>query len=195
MTATSQGRTLPVWQFHALALVALALGGLFVVVWWPAHYPNESDLVKFSGNIARMVVRDDISNTTAGSILPTLTSTYFRLEGVEGEFRYPGSHPKNLAIRNRVGVAIDVWVERGSIGGIEPMIIWQIREHNPFKKDDPDLMGEEIFVSHAEITEQLGEVDRSTFQVGLGLLAAGCAFALLGVGARRWNQRRAEGRI
>ncbi len=37
-----------------------------------------------------------------------LASAYFTLEGVDGEFRYPSTHPKYLLVRNHTAVAIDV---------------------------------------------------------------------------------------
>ncbi len=62
-----------------------------------------------SGEIASVVVRDDIFNTWAGAMMPGgLTSTYFTLKGVDGEFRYPSTHPKYLLVRNHTAVAIDV---------------------------------------------------------------------------------------
>jgi hypothetical protein len=145
MKTTFLARCLPVWPFHALGLVAVVLGGTFVVGWWPAQYPAESALVKLSGEVDRIVVRDDISGTTAGAMLPGWTSTYFTLDGVEGEFRYPRTHPKSLLVRDQTSGALEVWVERTAIGSVEPMIIWQIREHNPYKKEHQDTLGEETF--------------------------------------------------
>ena len=180
---------LPVWPFHALGLVAVVLGGTFVVGWWPSHYPAESELVKLAGEVDQIVVRDDISGTTAGAILPGWTSTYFTLSGVEGEFRYPRTHPKSLRVRDQTSGTLEVWVERTAIGSEEPMIIWQIQEHNPYKKDLQDTLGEETFVSRAEIVERLKRVDRSMVGTGVWLLGLGIASILFGIGAKRWNQR------
>lgn len=180
----------PVWPCHGIGLVAMILGSLFVVVWWPDHYPAESDLVKFSGEVATIAVRDDISDTSAGAMLQGWTSTYFTLEGVDGEFRYPRTHPKNLLVRDQTGVALDIWVERSAVGSDEPMIIWQIREHNPYKKEHEDVLAEETFVSHAEIVERLRQIDRSMVRTGVWLLVAGFASVLLGLGARWWNRTR-----
>jgi len=188
---TLQGRRLPVWPFHAWALVATVLGGVFIVGWWPERYPDESELVKFSGPVSSVAVRDDISGTTAGAMLQGWTSTYFTLEGVDGEFRYPRTHPKNIVVRDQTGVALDVWVERSAIGSDEPMVIWQIREHNPYKKEHSDTLGDETFVSRAEIVQRLTEIDRSMVNVGVWLLVIAFAFALLGVGARWWNRNHA----
>lgn len=194
-TMTFWARRLPVWPFHAWALVAGVLGSVFVVGWWPEHYPDESELVKLSGRVATIVVRDDISGTTAGAMLQGWTSTYFTLEGIDGEFRYPRTHPKNLIVRNRTSAALDIWVERTAIGRHEPMVIWQIREHNPYKKEYSNTLGDETFVSHAEIVQRLVKIDRSMVEAGVGLLAIAFAFVLLGVGAKRWNQSRASKEI
>lgn len=189
MKNTFLARCLPVWPFHALGLVAVVLGGTLVVGWWPAQYPAESALVKLSGEVDQIVVRDDISGTTAGAMLPGWTSTYFTLGGVEGEFRYPRTHPKSLLVRDQTSGVLEVWVERTAIGSDEPMIIWQIREHNPYKKEHQDTLGEETFVSRAEIVERLTRIDRSMVETGAWLLGLGMASVLLGVGTRRWNQR------
>ena len=178
---------LPVWPFHAWGLVAAVLGIVFIIGWWPERYPVESELVKLSGRITKVSVRDDISGTAAGATLQGWTSTYFTLEGVDGEFRYPRSHPKNLVVRDRTGGALDVWVERTTIGGDEPMVIWQIREHNPYKKEHASMLGGETFVSHAEIVTHLTRINRSMVEAGVWLLAMAFAFVLLGVGAKRWN--------
>ncbi|MFQ5565610.1 MAG: hypothetical protein ACE5EU_04530 [Paracoccaceae bacterium] len=192
MTMTPSARRLPVWPFHAWALVAVVLGAVFVVGWWPERYPDESELVKLSGPVATISVRDDIFDTTAGGALQGWTSTYFTLEGIDGEFRYPRTHPKNLVVRDRTGVALDVWVERTAIGGDQPMIIWQIREHNPYKQDHQNTLGAETFVSHAEIVTRLTEIDRSMVETGIWLLLIGFAFALLGIGAKWWNRDRSS---
>jgi hypothetical protein len=165
---------------------------VFTVGWWPERYPDESELVKLSGRVTSVAVRDDISDTTAGAMLQGWTSTYFTLEGIDGEFRYPRTHPKNLIVRDQTGVALEVWVERTAIGGDEPMVIWQLREHSPYKKEHRDILGEETFVSHAEIVNRLTKNDRSMIEVGVGLLVLAFALALLGVGAKRWNQNRAS---
>ncbi len=180
-------RRLPVWPFHAWALVAAVLGSVFVVVWWPERYPDEGALVKLSGRVATIALRDDILGATAGAMLQGWTSTYFTLEGIDGVFRYPRTHPKNLIVRDRTSAGLDVWVERTAIGSDEPMVIWQIREHNPYKKEHQKILGAETFVSHAEIVQRLTKTDRSMIEVGVGLLGLAVAFVLLGVGAKWWN--------
>ena len=192
MIMTFWAKRLPAWPFHAWALVAVVLGSVFIVTWWPECYPDESELVKLSGRVTTVAVRDDISDTTAGAMLQGWTSTYFTLEGIDGEFRYPRTHPKNLIVRDQTGVALDVWVERTAIGSDEPMVIWQIREHSPYKKEHRSILGEETFVSHAEIVNRLTQIDRSMVEAGVGLLVFAFAFVLLGVGAKWWNLNRAS---
>ena len=158
---------------------------MFVVFWWPSDYPAESDLVKVSGEIASVVVRDDIFNTRAGAMMPGLASTYFTLKGMDGEFRYPSTHPKYFLVRDRTAVAIDVWVDGAEMGSGRPMVIWQIREHNPY-----NYPIEETSVSHAEVIEWRIRIDRSMVEGGYWLLGISVALALVGVGVRRWNRGR-----
>ncbi len=185
MTMKFWTRRLPVWPFHAWALVAVVLGSVFVVVWWPERYPEEDELVKHSGRVATVALRDDILGTTAGGMLQGWTSTYFTLEGIEGEFRYPRSHPKNLIVRDRTSAELDVWVERTAVGRDEPMVIWQIREHNPYKKEHQKILGAETFVSHAEIVNRLTQIDRSMIEAGVWLCVFAAAFLFFGLGANR----------
>jgi hypothetical protein len=188
MTGKLWTRRLPIWPFYAWALVAAVLGGVFIVVWWPPHYPDESELVKLSGRVTGVEVRDDLTDSSAGAILQGWTSTYFTLEGIDGEFRYPRTHPNNLVVRDQTGNALDVWVERRAVGGEDPMVIWQIREHNPYKQELENVLGPETFVSHAEIVTRLARTDRSMVEAGVWLLGIACAFLLLAVGAKRWNR-------
>ena len=101
------------------AISAFPPGLVLVIGWWPEDYPGESDLAKVSGRIASVTVRDDLSKGSAGAALPAMTSTYFTLQGVEGEFRYPSSQPGYPIVRDRTAYAIDVWVERARLGGAE----------------------------------------------------------------------------
>jgi hypothetical protein len=181
------GGRITVWPFYALAVLAGVLGLVLVIAWWPEDYPEEDELVKVSGRIASVRVRDDLSNSGAGAMMPAMTSTYFTLEGVAGEFRYPSSQPGYPIVRDRTAYAIDVWVERDRLGDGEPLRIWQIRENNPH-----NLLGEETFIGRDEIVERLSAVDRSMVKAGSWLLAIAAGLALLGAGAGRWNRRRAK---
>lgn len=176
---------LPVWPYFFLSAVAASLGAVLLAVWWPWGYPDESKLAKISGSIDTVAVRDDLSKTSAGAMLPAMTSVYFRLKGVDGEFRYPSTHPKYPLVRDYTAVAIDVWVVRAEIGTAAPMTIWQIQERNPY-----DAASELTYVGYAEIIERRLATDRSMIRVGYWLLAACGGLMLLGIGVRRWNRGR-----
>jgi hypothetical protein len=178
-------RRLPVWPYFFLGTIAVVFGGLFVVLWWPEDLPQESDLVMVSGDIASISVRDDISDSSAGAILPAMTSVYFKLEGVDGEFRYPFSHPQYSLVRNHTAVRVDLWVRRDDIGGDEPMTIWQIQEHNPYR--EPYV--EETFVSRDEIVARLTRSGAAMVRFGAWLLAAAGALLLFGFWVRRHNRK------
>ena len=178
---------LPTWPYYFLSAMSAVLGAALLAVWWPRGYPGQGELVKISGSIDTVVVRDDISKTSAGAILPAMTSVYFKLEGVEGEFRYPSTHPKYPLVRDQTAVAIDVWVVEAEIGTAAPMTIWQIQEHNPYR-----AASELTYVDYAEIIERLHAADRSMVEAGYWLLAACGGFVLLGVGVGRWNRSRPD---
>jgi len=174
-----------VWPYFFLSglsgLAALAL----VVMGWPGGYPAKSELVKVSGKIATVVVKDDISKTGAGAILPGLTSVYFTLEGVQGEFRYPFSHPKYPLVRDYTAGFLDVWVDGSDIGVNLTMKIWQLQEHS-----DVNFLVPETSVTYEEVIARLTKADRSLFELGLWLAVGSGILALVGAGAQRWNRRR-----
>ena len=175
----------PVWPYFFLSVVTGVLGSVFLIVWWPSGYPEEADLVQISGEIASSVVRDDISNTSAGAMMPGITSVFFKLEGREDEFRYPSTHPKYLLVRDYTAVAIDIRVVAAELGTGAPVTIWEIHERNPI-----DAGPDPTSISYEDIIERLLAVDRSMIEVGYWLLAACAGFLLIGLGVRRWNRTR-----
>jgi hypothetical protein len=176
---------LPLWPYFFLAALAAVLGAVFLAVWWPWGYPDESELVKISGDIDRVAIRDDISKSGAGAMLPALTSVYFTLEGRDEEFRYPSTHPKYPLVRDYTAVAIDVWVVEAEMGRGAPVTIWQIQERNPH--DDPAELTQ---VGYAETIERLTATDRSMVEIGYGALASSVGLLGLGMLFRRWNRGR-----
>ena len=186
MPVSRQIGPIPVWPYFFLSAVAAVLGTVFLVFWLPGGYPTESELKKVSGEIKFVTIRDDISKTSAGSIMPAFNSVYFTLKGVDGEFRYPSTHPKYLLVSKYTGGALDVWVVGSEIGAGIPMTIWRILEHNPHKPENY----EQTSVTYAEVIDRVTGINRSMVVVGYWLFAACGGFMLLGFGVRKWNRGR-----
>ena len=176
-------RRLPVWPYWFLAIAAALAGGAMVHSWWPGDYPGEDELVKVSGEIVTARIRDDISDSSAGAFMPALTAVYFTMKGIEGEFRYPSSHPKYVMVRDFTAVALDVWVEAAEIGTGRPMTIWAIEERNPY-----NLVMEATSIGYDDIVGELAETDRSMVEAGGWLLAIAAALLAVGFLVQRRNR-------
>ena len=176
---------LTVWPCFFLAAIATMVGLMMIVVWWPENFPDKQDLVMINGDIATVRIKDDISGTSAGAILPAVTSVYFTFKRQEGEFYYPSTHPDYQIVRDYTAVNIDVWVERDAIGAGKPLRIWQLREHNPY-----NLILEATDVPYEAVIERLTKVDRSMVETGWYVLALAFGFVLLGVVLQHVNRRR-----
>lgn len=172
----------PVWPFFAVAVLLTGIGAAFVVFWWPEAPPDESALVKVSGEIATVIVKDDVSGAQ-GAVAAGLQSVHFTLHGMPGEFRYPSTFPRYFEVRDRVAVAVDVWIDPADRDAGRPMTVWQIQEHNPY-----NTIGVETFVAYADVVETVTRVDRSMVRAGMWLLPAGVPFLALGWLALRWNR-------
>ena len=174
---------MPVWPYYFLAIVAALIGGALVHVWWPGDYPREDELVKISGDIATARIRDDISDSSAGAFMPALTAVYFTMKGIEGEFRYPSSHPQYVVVRDFTAVALDVWVEAAEIGTGRPMTIWAIEERSPY-----NLVMPATSIGYDDIVGERVETDRSMIEAGLWLLAVAAALTAAGLVVQRRNR-------
>ena len=175
----------PVWPCFFIATVATIVGLVMIVAWWPESYPDKQDLVLINGDIATVRVKDDISGTSAGAILPAATSVYFTFKGQQGEFYYPSTHPEYQVVRDYTAVNIDVWVDGEVIGTGQPYRIWQIKEHSPY-----NLVLAATFVPFEDIIERLNQIDGSMVETGWNVLALAFGFMLLGVGLQHVNRRR-----
>ncbi len=173
-----------VWPYFFLASVLLIAASVLLVVWRPGEYPAKTDLVKFSGNIASIVIKDDISGTGVGALLPGLSAVYFTLEGVQGEFQYPYTHPRYLLVRSDTSDFVEIWVDKAELAENLTVTIWQIREHTTYTYRNPPT-----FVTYEEVVERQIERHRSFFNLGLGSLAVAVVLALVGIGLRRWNRQ------
>jgi hypothetical protein len=173
----------PVWPFFALAVLGSAVGTMFVAVWWPEEPPAEASLEKVSGTIATVTARGDVAGMPGFTGAAGLESAYFTLDGVAGEFRYPSAFPRFFEVRDRVSVAVDIWIDPAERALDRPLTVWRIEEHNPY-----NVIGVETKVSYAEIVETLTRVDSSMVRAGWWLLGGGAVFLALGLLARRWNR-------
>jgi hypothetical protein len=173
-----------VWPYFFLACVLLIAAIALVVVWRPDEYPAKTDLVRLCGDIASIVVRDDISGTGVGAVLPGLNAVYFTLKGIQGEFRYPYTHPKYLLVRSDTSDFIEVWVDKTELSENMTVTIWQLREHTSYTYRNPPT-----FVSYEEVIERQVERDRSYFNLGLGSFVAAAVLAFVGIGLRRLSRQ------
>ncbi len=178
-------RRLPVWPYYFFGIVALAVATVFIVGWWPKGFPDAGELTMISGKIRTVVIRDDISKTTAGAAMPALISVYFTVEGVDDTFRYPSTHPQFYDVAYRTAGTIDVWVEKAARGTGDPVTIWQIREHSAF-----NLTAPATFVAYDEVFATLAKTARSTVRSGFWLLSLAVVLLVLGVVVQRINRTR-----
>ncbi len=176
-----------VWPYYFLAAVGGFVALVIIAVWWPESFPDKDELVMVNGDIATVRIKDDISGTSAGALLPAITSVYFTFKNQDGEYYYPSTQPSYQIVRDYTAFNIDVWVEQSSLGGGQPIRIWQIKEHSPY-----NLVLEATFVSYEEVVERLVTIDRSMVVAGYYLLALGFGSVLFGVGLQHINRRRDE---
>ena len=184
-TSPEPSGPLPVWPCFFMAVVATIVGVFMVAVWWPRGFPDETELVMISGDIATVRIKDDISGTSAGALLPAATSVYFTFKDRKGEFYYPSTQPDYRKVRDFTAVNIDIWVEAAKVGGDAPLRIWQLREHNPYNYVLPATV-----VEYDAVTARLTAIDRSMVRSGALVLVLAFGFALFGVGLQRLNRYR-----
>ena len=185
MPQSGNPRQLPVWPYPFLAITTGIAGLMFVAFWWPQDYPDRSELTAISGEIDRVRIRDDISKTSAGAILPAITSVYFTLKEIPGEFRYPSSHPKYPMVRDRTANAVDILVQKQGEDESVPALIWQLFERNPHDKEE-DLTR----IHYDDVVERLTAANRSVVTLGFWLLTASAGFLIVWLGVMRWNRAR-----
>ena len=174
-----------VWPYFFLSVFSGVAAIAFIAMGWPGPYPAKSELVKVSGIVATTRIKDEISKTGAGAILPGFSSVYFTLEGVQGEFRYPSSHPQFPIVRDWTSGTLDLWVDGSEIGANPTMKIWQLQEHSNY-----NFLVPETSVTYEEVIAMVKKVDRSKFELGQWFAVASAILALVGTGARRWNRGR-----
>lgn len=187
-TTKPAARQLTVWPCYFGGGLLAVVGLAFIILWRPADLIEKSDLVMVAGEIEKVSIRDDLSDSSAGAVMPGFTSVYFTLAGQTGEFRYPHTHPQYLKVRDYTAVAIDVWVDPAELKQGQVITIWQIREHNPHDKP-----GDETFVAYEDVIERLTGTARSMVRAGSWMLAVGAILLFIGVFISRINRRRRQG--
>jgi hypothetical protein len=176
-----------IWPYYFLGFVAVLVGLVMVMVWWPESYPDKDELVIVQGDIATIRIKDDISDTSAGAYMPAATSVYFTFKKLDGEYFYPSTQPDYRMVRDFTAVNIEIWVDKDALDSGAPIRIWQIVEHNPY-----NLVLEATKVTYEAIVERLETIDRSMVVAGYNVLALAFSFILLGIGLQRVNRRRDE---
>lgn len=184
-TSPSRPGPLPVWPYYFTAAVAAVAGLAMIWIWSPEDSPAKADLVKLSGDIATVRIRDNISGTGAGMMMTGFTTVYFTFEDGDGEYFYPSNQPDYLLVRDFTAVNIDVWVEAVEIGGASPLRIWQIKENNPYNP-----LAAETFVAYETIIARLTTIGRSMIVTGRWLLILAGALILFGWTVQKRNRRR-----
>jgi len=180
----SKSTIFAVWPYFFLSGISGLLGLLLIFIGWPGNYPAKSELVKISGKIATVSIRDNISNSTAGAMLPGFTAVYFTLEGIPGEFRYSYDNPKYPLVRDYTAGVLDIWINGSEMGDQLPKNIWQLQERNGFTSLYPDTS-----VTYEEVIERLTRVDHSIFKFGLWLTVVFCVFTFAGIGGVWFRNR------
>ena len=176
---------LPVWPYYFLAGLAIVIAATLFLMWRPPWHPEWGDLVRLEGAVQKTEIRDYISDTSAGAVWPILTSAFFTLKGLTGEYRYPFSHPDFFMVRDNTSGFLEVWVNKADIQSGEPMIIWQIREHSDYNHIYP-----ETFITFDEITSHLDKTGTSMSRLAARLALSGFGLVALGWLVKRWNQYR-----
>jgi hypothetical protein len=116
-----------------------------------------------------VTIKDDISKTSAGALLPEFTSVYFTFEGIQGEFKYPYNHPKYQLVRDHTTGSLDVWVDSSELKGKKTMMIWQLQENSHLNYTYPATS-----VTYEKIIARHVKIDQSIFNLCLWLAIAFC---------------------
>jgi hypothetical protein len=176
-----------IWPYYFFAAVGTIIALVIIVVWWPESFPNKDELVMVNGDIATVIIKDDISKTSAGAMLPAVTSVYFTFKNQHGEYYYPSTQPDYRLVRDFTAVNLDIWVEKDAQDGSEPVRIWQIVEHAHY-----NVVQKATDISYETIIARLVTIDRSMVVMGYNVLALAFGFVLLGIGLQHVNRRRDE---
>ncbi len=174
-----------VWPYFFLAVSAIIVALVSCIVYWPKDVPAHDDLVMTGGKMRAFMIRDDLSGSGAGAMLPIFTSVYMRFKDLEGEFRYPWTFPQYGRVRDKTAIFVDIWVAKDALGGDDAPLIWALREKNPYKEED-----EQTIVLYEELVESQKKNGVALIKLSTVLAGASIVFVLMGIGMGRWNRKK-----
>lgn len=178
----------PVWAYYALSVAALITALLGCIIYWPKSVPAFDELVMTGGEMRRLMIRDDLSDTGAGALLPIFTSAYMKFKDVDGEFRYPWTFPKYHRVRDNTAVYVDIWVEKTALGQDTPPLIWALKENNHHKEAD-----EQTIILYEDVVEAQRKNGVTLIKFALAMAVLSIVFAFVGIGVSRWNRQKYPG--
>lgn len=177
-------RPYSVFYYYFFSFLAALAALLAWAVIWPEDVPARNDLVMTGGEIKTIRIHDNISDTGAGAMFPVLSTVYFRLKGIEGEFRYPWTFPYYSKVKDQTGGYVDIWVEESALGRDEVPLIWALQEINSYKDDD-----RQISVRFEDVAASQEGLYQKLIKFCLYMAGASVVFGFLGYRVGRWNRR------
>lgn len=175
-----------VWPWFFCGILFPCLIGLAFLTTWPGDIPAESELVSVGGPLKTSRVRDDLSDSYGGAVLPVFTSVYMRFEGDEHEYRYPWHHAQYFYVREYTFVNVEIWVREEDLNKNDgkPVMIWALEEHNPFEPAE-----DQTIVTYQEGTAQLNKNIDSLMNLSKWLGSGSVIFLVIGFWTMHWNRR------
>ena len=154
--------------------------------------PDETDLVRVTGDIHTIIIADDIADPENRFDTPLpWDSIYIKLEGSPQEYRYRGGWPNYDDVYNvSMASSVDIWIDSRQLGAGDPLYIYQLVERNPFHESI-----EESHVRYQELVTKQQAIVHSHRKVAGWLLAAGVLFAVLGLLVRRRTVANQKARV
>ena len=175
-----------VWPWFFLSLLSLLIIGMSFLATWPGDYPSKDKLVKAGGHLQTTRIRDDITNSGEGSMLPVLTSVYMRFRDDEREYRYPWTHAKYYYVRDYTFYNVEIWVNKEDLerNDGKPVMIWALEERNPHEGPE-----DQTSVTYQENIKQFEKSASSLMKLAKWLGSAAVIFLIVGGWTMHWNRR------
>jgi len=175
-----------VWPWFVLPLLSFVVVWLVYLATWPVDIPSEDKLVKMGGLMQSVRVRDELTNSNEGSLLPALTSTFFRFKGDEREYRYRWTHPNYYYVTFYTSYNFDIWVDKDELARTDgkSVMIWALQERNPYKGPE-----EQTRVTYQDSVDQLESTAASVINLASWTGSLGIISLLIGFWTLHWNRQ------